>query len=376
MSDAPPAEDKKEEKKEKKVVDIWTQVLQARRKEEEEEKSKAPPEATIIFCGPRQSGKSSLIQSYMFKDKDLSGEIKPTTALDYKYTRSSVGMSMEKDLTHFWELGGGRAMSPLLDYALTPASVSFSFVVLSVDLSRPSRIAGNIKFWLDTLRARVVSCTKNASTQALKAMSAVQTDRLEAGHPDRSLVDPLPVPCLIVGTKYDQFKNNEPEAMKIVCRALRAVAHHNGCSLLFVSQKHKSLLQTFRSRIHRHIYNRAGSKTVQTNHTKPLSVPAGQDTFDDIELPDSATAGMGHVMAWSEKLAEVFPPNDQEDEELDVQLDSNSLALQPEPLVDNTLAMREEDLKRVKAEVALKRKMKQADNEFKLAAESDASAIK
>ena len=37
-------------------------------------------------------------------------------------------------------------------------------------------------------------------------LQAVQGDGLEAGHPDRSLVDPLQVPCLIVGTKYDKFK--------------------------------------------------------------------------------------------------------------------------------------------------------------------------
>ena len=29
----------------------------------------------------------------------------PTTSLDYRYVRSSVGVSEEKDLTHFYEIG-------------------------------------------------------------------------------------------------------------------------------------------------------------------------------------------------------------------------------------------------------------------------------
>jgi hypothetical protein len=82
-----------------------------------------------------------------------------TSSVDYKYVRSSVGMTDEKDLTHFWEIGqslvqihhsarpgsltdlvpfagGGRGLVNLLDVALTADSIPNTLVVLVLDLSR------------------------------------------------------------------------------------------------------------------------------------------------------------------------------------------------------------------------------------------------
>ena len=55
--------------------------------------------------------------------------------------------------------------------------------------------------------------------------------RFGSDHPDRDLLDPLPVPLLILGSKFDLFQNMEPERRKMVCRTLRFVAHTNGASL-------------------------------------------------------------------------------------------------------------------------------------------------
>lgn len=55
--------------------------------------------------------------------------------------------------------------------------------------------------------------------------------RFGSDHPDRDLLDPLPVPLTILGTKYDQFQDMEPERRKMLCRTLRFVAHTNGASL-------------------------------------------------------------------------------------------------------------------------------------------------
>lgn len=55
--------------------------------------------------------------------------------------------------------------------------------------------------------------------------------RFGSDHPDRDLLDPLPVPLAILGSKYDQFQDMEPERRKMLCRTLRFVAHTNGASL-------------------------------------------------------------------------------------------------------------------------------------------------
>lgn len=53
------------------------------------------------------------------------------------------------------------------------------------------------------------------------------------GYPpqDKDLLDPLPVPLAIVGSKYDIFQDFDPEKKKIISKTLRFVAHTNGASL-------------------------------------------------------------------------------------------------------------------------------------------------
>ena len=48
---------------------------------------------------------------------------------------------------------------------------------------------------------------------------------------DKDLLDPLPIPLAIVGTRYDTFQDFDPEKKKIICKTLRFIAHTNGASL-------------------------------------------------------------------------------------------------------------------------------------------------
>jgi dynein light intermediate chain 2 len=55
-------------------------------------------------------------------------------------------------------------------------------------------------------------------------------------HEDRPKVQPLPVSVVIVGTKYDVFANTyESKSKKILCDALRYLAHTTGSDLVFSS---------------------------------------------------------------------------------------------------------------------------------------------
>ena len=55
--------------------------------------------------------------------------------------------------------------------------------------------------------------------------------RFGSDHPDRDLLDPLPIPLIILGSKFDLFQNMDPEKRKMVTRTLRFIAHTNGASL-------------------------------------------------------------------------------------------------------------------------------------------------
>ncbi len=58
-------------------------------------------------------------------------------------------------------------------------------------------------------------------------------ERNEAGHPDKGSNQPFMVPLVIVGGKYDLFQNIESENKKVVCKALRFLAHNYGATLQF-----------------------------------------------------------------------------------------------------------------------------------------------
>mmetsp|Transcript_41031 Transcript_41031/g.80482 ORF Transcript_41031/g.80482 Transcript_41031/m.80482 type:complete len:449 (-) Transcript_41031:42-1388(-) len=340
------------------VKDIWTQLLEMKSKEEKENPSSAMREANIVFLGPRHSGKSTLIHAYMHKDKE--DVVKPTTSLDYKYTRSSVGMSMEKDLSHFWELGGGRALVNLLDIALTADTIAHTFALIVVDLSRPSAVVDDVQYWLGVLKNRVkavVSQLSQSSSPLPKALLAEAKAQYGADHSELGQIDWLEVPVMIVAHKYDTFKDQEPELLKTMSKALRSIAHANGASLLYTSKMDKQLIHSFRSRISRHVLGRAPSKVLQGDYTKAISVPAGSDTFSNIgAAPDGRG---GQVQAWIETHRKYFPPNDQDKE---ATLAVKDVVLNAEPLVDQMLAQKDEDLKQVRRKLQLKRRMKQADN--------------
>ena len=52
-------------------------------------------------------------------------------------------------------------------------------------------------------------------------------------HPDKDHIRPFPLPLIILGGRYDEFQNFEPEKKKIICKALRFFAHYHGASLQF-----------------------------------------------------------------------------------------------------------------------------------------------
>ena len=52
---------------------------------------------------------------------------------------------------------------------------------------------------------------------------------------DESKLEPIALPTVIVGTKYDIFETYEPEKKKIIARTLRFMAHYHGAALIVIS---------------------------------------------------------------------------------------------------------------------------------------------
>ena len=122
-------------------------------------------------------------------------------------------------------------------------------VVIVLDLSKPEQLWNCLQIFIEKvsiyhstviagvttvslqLRSRVSTVLREAEPDLVQQMRERAWSRFGRDHPDRDLLDPLPLPLAILGSKYDIFQNMEPEKKKMVCRTLRFVAHTNGASL-------------------------------------------------------------------------------------------------------------------------------------------------
>ena len=155
--------------------DVWSQLIAERITSP----SASPPrEASLLFIGPHSSGKSTLIQSFMFKDRE---EVpRPTLALDYRYTRTSVKeqMSEEKSLSHFWELGGGSTLKELMGVAVKEDDgMKDALVVIVVDCERAGRLVDDTLAYVDMARKKGEQLMQQMKANSSNVSSASQTSR-------------------------------------------------------------------------------------------------------------------------------------------------------------------------------------------------------
>ena len=82
-------------------VDIFKLVADKVLEQDQERDAGAGVESELLFVGAKNSGKSTLIHSFLSKEEAP----KPTSALEYRFARRSTGE--DKAVANIWELGGG-----------------------------------------------------------------------------------------------------------------------------------------------------------------------------------------------------------------------------------------------------------------------------
>ncbi|XP_072154265.1 cytoplasmic dynein 2 light intermediate chain 1 [Bemisia tabaci] len=284
-------------------------------------------EYALFFIGDESVGKSSLILQFFDKNEVP----KPTLALEYVFFRKS-NKSLVKDVFHVWELGGGISSTPMIS-VLSNLKVNSLMIILMLDLS-------SLKSLWNTLEA----CLRAAETAVLENKSI---SKLEAPHYEKENgQEPFPVPLVIIGGKYDKFQSLEPQKKRIVCQCLRFVAHLNGASIIFYSsndasltKKTKEFLINPKSTVH--------DKVVNLDHNKPLFIPAGTDSFANIEQRTDVN-GPGSF----EKYKQIFTSQFEQETTLvakvpdDPALDSNF----KEPAIDSLRQRKDEELEFIRHE--------------------------
>ncbi|GLE00959.1 hypothetical protein PINS_up009756 [Pythium insidiosum] len=193
-----------------------------------------------------------------------------------------------------WELAATTCVTDMMRVPLAPERVLHGALVVVLDLSAPGDVVPYLVKWLltlhrvvhDVLKAKERNPVDKATVERLRQDALA---RYGASHPDRDDVTPLPLPLLVIGNKWDAFRDEDSVKRKGVTQALRFLAHQYGATLLFTSTRDKSCVAQFRSVMKAFAFRAAlkgASKDVDP--ARPLFVPAGADLFEDIGFPKTA----------------------------------------------------------------------------------------
>uniref|UniRef100_A0A8R1XZ01 Cytoplasmic dynein 2 light intermediate chain 1 n=2 Tax=Onchocerca TaxID=6281 RepID=A0A8R1XZ01_ONCVO len=310
------------------MLDIWSlarqQYLEESRKRQQTATSytnligsdSQTSDTRLVVCGSKNCGKTSVILRFLNRNDDA----KSTIALEYTYGRRNRGKV--KDVGHIWELGGGTNLCNLLQIPLSSNYIQQCSLMIVIDLTAPFDIWNTFYTLLDNARIIVDNAMEQFAKTLPDSYEAFMTDRKAAftEHKDAEYIDIFPIPLILLGAKYDEFQNFEPEQRKNICKFLRFMAHMNGATLAMFSNKMENLLIKVRALISSVVFGTTAPKTICTDHNKPLSVPRGADSLMDIGAPPLINSSISLIGArntrdiWHEAYLELFPAKEKPDE--------------------------------------------------------------
>jgi len=300
-------------------------------------------ESTMFVVGAKSAAKTSIILRFLDRDE----QPKPTTALEYTFGRRSKNNNMLKDVAHVWELGGGIALSNLIEVPITKQCVKNLSVVICVDLSKPETIWTTLESLLNTIKLRVkkvIAELKRECPSDANQLVAECLARYGSDHPDKDNLDIIPIPITIIGTKYDEFQNFDPEKKKIISKTLRYVAHHHGAHLCYFSSKMEALVMKTRGLLGHLVFKTQLSKTVQTDHSKPIYVLAGMDALSQIGAPPAIVGSRSPLEQWKQLFLSTFP----QEAEAVLPDDPTKDTKYNESIIDSVRSQKDEELERFK----------------------------
>ncbi|XP_006882440.1 PREDICTED: cytoplasmic dynein 2 light intermediate chain 1 [Elephantulus edwardii] len=303
-------------------------------------------EKTVFFIGSKNGGKTTIILRSLDRDEPP----KPTLALEYTYGRKAKGHNTPKHIAHFWELGGGTSLLDLVTIPITVDTLRTCSIVLVMDLSKPNDLWPTMENLLQVTKNHIdkmIMKLGKTNSKATLEMRQKMWSNMPKDHPDRELIDPFPIPLVIIGSKYDIFQEFDSEKRKMICKTLRFVAHYYGASLMFTS-KSEALLLKIRGVINQLAFgvDKSNSKCVDQN--KPLFITAGLDSLSQIGSPPVPDNEIGKLHAhspmelWKKVYEKLFPPKN-----------INTLKDVTDPARDPQYAEREVDEMRVQKDQVL-----------------------
>lgn len=343
---------------------LWDLAIEQANENNNKEEKSSCEESAVFLIGSKNSGKTSIILRFLDRDEPP----KPTVALEYTFGRRAKGHNIAKDVGHIWELGGGTWLSKLMDIPINPSTLMHTTLFLVLDLSNPHELWFTMENLMSDAKARLeeaINEAKRTDPYIKDKLKRRALERVGEGNEDKNMMDLFLLPLVIVGSKYDIFQDFDSEKRKVICKTLRFLALIHGASLQFFSVKQEQLVTKMRSIVSHHLFSTTTGKSLQVDHNKPLSIPTGHDSLQQIGTPPISDSEIGKVQArtpmelWKVAFCGYFK-----------QMSTNNPVMVDDPAKDPQFAESGIDVLRAQKDEELERYRKLAERRAKEAARS------
>ncbi|XP_039273816.2 cytoplasmic dynein 2 light intermediate chain 1-like [Styela clava] len=302
----------------------------------------------VLVIGGKSSGKTTALLRFLNREEPT----KPSVALEYTYARKT---QMHGNMIgHIWELGGGTFLAKLLDIPLNMDTLKQMTVVLVLDLSDPKKLWYTAETLLEAARTRIKLVIRQESRNDPNLQQKIDEKswRRVGGkdHPDAHVMDPFPVPLIIIGSKYDLFQDMESEQRKVIIKTMRFLSHINGATLLFLSNKVETTVRGLRHVMNHATFDADLNTKSLIDPQRPLYVPAGMDSFEGIGNPPVPSSDIGRLSSknpvdmWRMAFCGHFPQQGEDKRNLTTAEDPAKDTQFLEPLVDEARAQKDREL--------------------------------
>ncbi|CAD6189939.1 unnamed protein product [Caenorhabditis auriculariae] len=265
----------------------------------------------IVICGNKKSGKSSLQMNFVERKEEL----KEAVGLEFSYARRTRGNV--KDVANLWELGGGHELSSLLALPFKPENLDVSSIFLVLDLTKLEELWTVAENLLESARRTIIAAQKG-QVELQKKLELKTLNRVEKYEEDQRLCSPLPIPLTIVGSKYDEFQNFEPEKRRHVCQFLRFLAHYHGANLMMYSSKMEQFGRIVKNMMSHFAFGTVCPQGYMIDHNRPIFVKCGMDSFEAIGAPPASETSFMRASnpfeLWKDSFLALFPQKETKQE--------------------------------------------------------------
>ncbi|XP_071785046.1 cytoplasmic dynein 1 light intermediate chain 2-like [Asterias amurensis] len=276
--------------------------------------SKLPSCKSILVFGEDESGKTTLISRLQGTDDPKKGH-----GLEYLYLDVQDEDQDDSTRCGVWILGGEPEQSDLLQFALTPASMSHTLAIIVADMSKPWSILDSLRKWVDLLRRHID--TLRMPPERLREMEERLVQQFQeyvepeegeepksprrttapasVGGEDEKVLLPLGettlthnlgIPIVVVITKSDAISSLEKEQdfkmehLDFIQQHIRKFCLNYGAALFYTSVKEgKNCDLLYKYLLHR-IYGFPFHKPALVVEKDALFVPFGWDNLQKVGI--------------------------------------------------------------------------------------------